>query len=414
MNEPFDPTWCRARFPGLSREVAGRPVVFLDGPAGSQVPQRVVDAMSRYLIETNANHDAVFATSHESDALLAEAHHAVADLVGTDDPDLIVFGANMTTLTLAVSRAIARTWEPGDEVIVTQLEHDANFTPWVLAARDAGAIVRRVAINLDDCTLDLEDLKRKLSDRTRLVAVCCASNAVGTVTPIRKIVRMSHDAGAKVFLDAVHYAPHLAMEADAWDCDFLVCSAYKFFGPHVGVLWGKRESLESLPAYRLRTAPDDLPGRWMTGTQNHEGIVGVLAAIEYVAELGRVISPGAVGRRAALEAAYAAISEYERDLAGHLLRGLERSEGVTVWGNTDPRRLAERVPTVSFTHARHSPLEVAKHLAERGIFVWHGNYYALPVTEALDLEPDGMVRVGLLHYNTAQEIDRLFEALSDL
>jgi cysteine desulfurase family protein (TIGR01976 family) len=394
--------------------MAGRPVVFFDGPAGSQVPHRVIDAIGRYLAETNANHDAVFSTSRESDALLAEAHRAVADLVGAGDPDLIVFGANMTTLTLAISRSIARTWEPGDEVVITQLEHDANFTPWALAARDAGANVQCAAIQPEDCTLDLEDLKGKLSDRTRLVAVCCASNAVGTVTPIREIVQMSHDVGAQVFLDAVHHAPHLAMEADAWDCDYLVCSAYKFFGPHVGVLWAKREHLESLPAYKVRPATDGLPGRWMTGTQNHEGIAGTLAAIEYLAELGRTVSPEASNRRAALVAAYAAISAYERGLTAHLLRGLTECPGVKVWGSSDPRRLDDRVPTVSFTHARHSPLEVAKYLAERGIFVWHGNYYALPVTEALDLEPDGMIRVGLLHYNTAQEIDRLLEALAGL
>jgi cysteine desulfurase family protein (TIGR01976 family) len=394
--------------------MGGRPVVFFDGPAGSQVPQTVVDAVSRYLTETNANHEGVFATSRESDAMLSEAHRAVADLLGTGDPDLIVFGPNMTTLTLALSRAIAQTFEPGDEVAVTQLEHDANFTPWVLAARDSGAAIQCVNIDPQDCTVDLDDLKSKLSGRTRLVAVCCASNAAGTVPPIREITRMAHEVGAQVFLDAVHYAPHMAMDVDAWDCDYVVCSAYKFFGPHLGVLWGKRRLLESLPAYKLRPAPDGLPGRWMTGTQNHEGIAGTLAAIEYLAELGRTAAPEAPNRRAALEAAYTAIGEYERGLSGHLLRGLAQSPEVKIWGITDPDRLQERVPTVSFTHSRHTPLEVANYLAEQGIFVWHGNYYALPLTEALGLEPDGMVRVGLLHYNTAEEIDRLLDALTGL
>lgn len=414
MSKPLDPLWCRRQFPALAREVAGRPAVFFDGPAGSQVPQSVIDAISRYLVETNANHDAVFATSQESDALLREAHHAVADFLGTDDLDLVVFGPNMTTLTLSLSRAIARTWGPGDEVVVTRLEHDANFTPWILAARDAGVTVQYVAIHPEDCTLDLDDLRRKLSSRTRLVAVCSASNAVGTVPPIREIIQMAHGVGAQVFLDAVHYAPHMAMDVDAWDCDYLTCSAYKFFGPHVGVLWGKRELLEGLPAYKLRPAPDELPGRWMTGTQNHEGIAGTLAAIEYLAELGRAVAPEVSNRRAALEAAFAAIGKYERGLAAHLLRGLENMPEVKVWGIRDPHRMEDRVPTVSFTHARYASLAVAEHLAERGIFVWHGNYYALPVTEALGLEPDGMTRVGLLHYNTAEEVDRLLEALAGL
>ncbi len=414
MSKSLDPMWSRGQFPALARQMAGRPVAFLDGPAGSQVPQSVVDAMSSYLVDTNANHEGVFATSRESDAMLGRAHRAVADLLGTDDPDLVVFGANMTTLTLSLSRAIAQTLKPGDEVVVTQLEHDANFTPWVLAARDSGATIQCVAVNREDCTLDLDDLRSKLSGRTKLLAVCSASNAAGTVTPIGEIVQMAHGVGAKVFVDAVHYAPHLAMNVDAWDCDYLVCSAYKFFGPHVGVLWGRGELLDSLPAYKLRPPPDELPGRWMTGTQNHEGIAGTLAAIEYLAKLGRTAVPEASDRRSALEAAYAAISEYERGLAGHLLRGLEELPRVKVWGIKDPGRLRDRVPTVSFTHARHSPLQVAQYLAERGIFVWHGNYYALPLTEALDLEPDGMVRIGLLHYNTIEEVDRLLEVLAGL
>ena len=411
-------TWdahaCREQFPALRRTVHNHPAVYFDGPAGSQVPARVIEAVSRYLAETNANHDAPFATSRESDAILNEAHRAVADFLGTAHADCVVFGPNMTTLTFALSRSLARTWNAGDEVIVTQLEHDANYTPWVLAARDAGATVQRVAIDPDDCTLDLDDFKRKLSRRTKLVAVCCASNAVGTIPPFQDVIRMAHDAGALVFLDAVHYAPHLRMNVGAWGCDFIACSAYKFFGPHVGVLWGRREHLESLPAYKVRPAPDDIPGRWMTGTQCHEGIAGTLAAVEYLADHGRSATTNATTRRGALDAAYTAIETYERALAAELIGALRKVSHVRIWGITDPNRLPERVPTVSFTHERLSPREIAVALGQRGIFVWHGNYYALPLTEALGLEPEGMVRVGLLHYNTPEEIKRLAATLTEL
>lgn len=408
MARSLDVNWCRAQFPALAREVAGQPAVFFDGPAGSQVPQRVIDAVGRYLAETNANGGGAFATSRESDAILAAAHAAIADLLGCNDPDLVAFGPNMTTLTLGLSRALARTWAAGDEVVVTRAEHDANFTPWVLAARDAGATVRYVDIRTDDCSIDLDDLRAKLNGRTRLVAVACASNAVGTIHPFREIIALAHDVGAKVFLDAVHYAPHALIDVTAWDCDFLACSAYKFFGPHVGVLYGKRPWLTDLPAYKLRPAPDGLPGRWMTGTQSHEGIAGTAAAVAYLADLGRTVAPDAADRRSALRAAYAAIAAYERELADHLLRGLRALSAVRVWGPT----AGERVPTVSLTHARLGPREVAQQLGKQGIFVWHGNYYALPLTEALGLEPEGMVRVGLLHYNTHEEIDRLLRALA--
>ncbi len=410
----FDVSWCRARFPALARRVDGQPAVFFDGPAGSQVPRRVVDAMSDYLVGMNANHGGLFETSRRSDALLDEAHRGLAHLVGTADPETVVFGPNMTSLAFALSRSLARTWEPGDEVVVCRLEHDANVTPWVLAARDAGAEVRHVALRRDDCTLDLDDLGAKLGPRTRLVAVGCASNAVGTVNPIERIVGLAHGAGALVFLDAVHYAPHRLMEVDRWGCDFLACSAYKFFGPHVGVLWGRRELLTELPAYKVRPAPDALPGRWMTGTQNHEGIAGALAAVDYLAELGRLFEPGRRGRRGALEAAYRGIAAYERGLCAELLAGLASLPEVTVWGIADPGRWDERVPTVSITHGRLAPEEVARRLASRGIFVWQGNYYALPVTEALGLEPEGMVRIGLLHYNTSEEVERLLAAMGEL
>jgi cysteine desulfurase family protein (TIGR01976 family) len=287
-------------------------------------------------------------------------------------------------------------------------------TPWVLAARDAGATVHHIGIHRPDCTLDLDDLKAKLSSRTCLVAVGCASNATGTINPVGEIIALAHAAGAQVFLDAVHYAPHAAIDVTAWDCDYLACSAYKFFGPHVGLLWGKRELLRMLPVYKLRPVPDTLPDRWMTGTQNHECIAGMLAAIEYLADLGRGVSPGCAHRRQAMLAAFEAIGAHERLLVASLLHGLAGLPSVRIWGITDPRRLHERVPTVAFTHARCSPREVVRHLDRHGIFVWHGNFYALSLTEMLGLEPEGMVRIGLLHYNTSEEVERLVEALAEL
>jgi len=409
----FDVQWCRRQFPALSRRVGGQPAVYFDGPGGSQVPERVIDAIRDYLVGMNANHGGLFQTSRESDALLEEAHRGLADFLGTDDPQTVAFGPNMTSLTFALSRSLAKTWGPGDEILVTRQDHDANVAPWVLAARDAGATVRHVAIHTEDCTLDTDDLAGKLTSRTRLVAVACASNAAGTVNPLEEIVRLAHDAGALVFFDAVHYAPHRLPDVKRWGCDFLVCSAYKFFGPHVGVLWGRRELLTELPAYKVRPAPDGIPGRWMTGTQNHEGIAGTLAAVEYLADLGCTLAPSAPDRRAALEAAYQGIGAYEHDLVAGLLARLAEIPDVRIWGITDPARLDQRVPTVAITHRRLKPRELAEYLAARGIFVWHGNFYALPLTEALGLEPDGLVRIGLLHYNTAGEVERLLAAMRE-
>ena len=407
----LDVSRCRDQFPALSRRIGDRPAVYFDGPAGSQVPQYVVDAIGNYMLTMNANHGGVYQTSRDSDQLLERAHRGLADFLGTDDPGEVVFGPNMTSLTFALSRAMLQTWQAGDEIILSRLDHDANVSPWVLAARDAGATVHHIAINPADCTLDMKDLAAKLSPRTRLVAVGCASNAVGTINPVREIARMAHEVGALVYLDAVHYAPHALIDVGDLDCDFLVCSAYKFFGPHVGILWGRRRLLEELPAYKIRPAPDDIPGRWMTGTQNHECIAGALAAVDYLADLGRSLDAGASGRRAALKTAYRAISAYERDLVQQLIAGLEEIPEVKIWGITDPARLAERVPTLGVTHARLTPIELAQHLADRGIFAWHGNFYALPLTDALGLEPDGMLRIGLLHYNTAEEVDLLLQVL---
>jgi cysteine desulfurase family protein (TIGR01976 family) len=390
-------------------------VAYFDGPAGTQVPQCVIEAISHYLAHTNANHGGLFATSRESDHLLEQAHRGVADLLGVTDPQEIHFGQNMTSLTFALSRALARHWQAGDEIILTRLDHDANFTPWALAARDAGVIVKVVGIDPHDCSLDLEEFHRHLSPRTKLVAVGAASNATGGINPVVKITQAAHAQGAIVFIDAVHYAPHGLIDVAHWNCDFLACSAYKFFGPHVGILWGRRELLERLEAYKVRPAPNSLPGKWMTGTQSHEGIAGTLAAIEYLADIGyELSSTDGLDRRAALKVAFEHITAYESGLSRKLLEGFARLPSVKVWGVQDCQRLAERVPTFSITHTKYTPAQLADLLGKRGLFVWHGNYYAFNLSEALQHEPQGMVRIGAVHYNTSQEIDWLFDVLQEL
>jgi cysteine desulfurase family protein (TIGR01976 family) len=385
------------------------------------VPQRVIDAMIHYLTTCNANHGGAFATSRDSDAILAEAHAAVADLLNAPSADEVVFGPNMTTLTFHLSRALGRTLRAGDEIVVTRMDHDANVTPWVLAARDAGATVRWVNVHPEDCTLDLDDLRRQLTDRTRLVAVCCASNAVGTVNDVHTIGRWAHEAGARIFLDAVHYAPHGPIDVQAWDCDFLACSAYKFFGPHVGVLWGKRALLEELPAYKLRPVPDKVPDRWMTGTQNHEGLAGVTAAIGYIAEVGKgqpsqqKSFPRMKQRARLVHAGLAAIQEYEAGLARMLLEALAGRPRFKVWGITDPKRFSERVPTIAVSTHDHTADALAEFLAAQQVYAWHGNMYALNLSERLGLEVrGGFLRLGLVHYNTLEEIDHLLAALDAL
>lgn len=417
----FDVHYLRQQFPALSRSRKGQTAVYLDGPGGTQVPQRVVDAMVHYLTTCNANHGGVFTTSQESDRILADAHAAMADLFNAASPAEVVFGPNMTTLTLQVTRAIGRTLRPGDEVLVTRLDHDANVTSWELAARDAGATVKYVDIHPEDCTLNLEDLGRQLGPRTRWLALACASNAVGTINDVRTIVRWAHTAGARVFLDAVHYTPHGPIDVQAWDCDLLACSAYKFFGPHVGVLYGKREILAELPVYKLRPVPETLPDRWMTGTQNHEGLAGVAAAVDYLASIGARHSeysaplPTGSGRRLHVHAGMQAIRDYELQLSNQLLEALSQRPRFKVWGLTDPSKLAWRVPTVSLTMADRTPAQIAEHLAAREVYVWNGNMYALLLTERLGLdEQRGFLRIGLVHYNTAEEVGRLVRALDEL
>lgn len=418
---PLDIASLRSQFPALAREQNGQPVAYFDGPAGTQTPQSVADAVAECLLNHNANSGALFATSVEADAILDAGRRAMADLLGASDPDEIAFGSNMTTLTLAASRALSRTWQPGDEIIVSRLDHDANVTPWALAARDAGATVRHIEVNRADCSLDLASFEAALSERTKLVAVGLASNAVGTINPVRDIATKAKAVGALTWIDAVHYGPHGLIDVQEIGCDFLVCSAYKFFGPHVGILWGRRELLESIQPYKLRPSSESLPGRWMTGTQNHEGIAGVTAAVDYLASIGA--DSNSTGgslrsipatRRESLNDAFAQIVQYERELGARLIAGLQQLPNLTIWGIADRDRFHERVPTVSVTHSTLTPDEIATKLARRGLWTWAGNHYALPLTEALGLEPHGTLRIGLVHYNTAEEVDRLLGALAEI
>ena len=408
----FDVQSVRANFPSLKQEQDGRPVVFFDNPGGTQVPEAVMEGMTRYLLHDNANHGGAFGTSRRSDAMLEEAHRAMADMVGASSPAEIVFGPNMTSLTFTLSRALGRWIKPGDDIVVTRLDHDANISPWMLLARDTGATLRWVDFRTEDCTLDMNDMERQISSRTKIVACAYASNSVGTINDVETVTQMAHHSGALVFIDAVQYAPHGLIDVRALDCDFLACSAYKFFGPHEGVLYGKYDLLDRLPAYKVRPAKDRPPHKFETGTQNHEGIAGTLAAVDYLASLSGISD---VPRRAHLDAAMKRIQEYEHRLTTRLLDGLGQVKGLRIFGIGDPARVGERVPTVAFRIDGFHPRRVAEHLAGKGIFVWDGNYYALAVTERLGLEDKGgMVRVGLVHYNTEEEVDRLLEALNAL
>ncbi|HZL83934.1 MAG TPA: cysteine desulfurase-like protein [Candidatus Krumholzibacteria bacterium] len=412
MSLNFDVTRVREHFPSVIRP---RAPIYFDNPAGTQVTGAVADGVRDYLLFDNANHGGAFATSTRSNAMVNETRAAMADFLGANSPDEIVFGPNMTTLTYGLSRALGRTLRPGDEIVVTRLDHDSNIAPWV-ALEECGAVVRWVDVHTEDCTLDFESLAAVLGPRTKLVAVGLASNAVGTVNDVSRIVRMAHAVDARVFVDAVHFAPHGPIDVAELDCDFLSCSVYKFFGPHLGVLWGRRELLERLPAYKVRSAPDAPPDRFETGTQNHEGIAGTLEALHYLEWLGNELAPAPVHtRRARLLAAMHGIRARERELSHALLQGLQAVPGLRIFGITDPDRMGDRVPTFSFTLAQRTPLEVATHLASRDIQAWNGNHFAMTIMETLGLEQSGgTVRVGAVHYNTHEEIDLLVQALHAL
>jgi cysteine desulfurase family protein (TIGR01976 family) len=401
----------RERFPGLHREVNGRPVVFADAPGGSQVPGTVVEAMVSYLRRTNANAHGAFATSQETDDVIEGAHRAAADLLNAD-PDEVVFGPNATTLLFAISRSIARTLEPGDEVVVTRLDHDANVRPWVLAAEDAGATVRWVDVREDDVTLDAGSFAAALSERTKVVAFTLASNAVGTITPAAELTRLVRErTDAIVACDGVHLAQHRRIDVREIGADLVACSPYKIFGPHLGILFGRREVLSSLRPYKVRPAEDALPFAFETGTQNHEGFAGWIAAVGYLASLGT----GGTRREALADAFERAIVPWEADVSRRFLDGLASIPRVRLFGIDGEDRVDERTPTFAIRVGDQHPAETAKTLAERGVYVWDGNYYALEIMERLGLEDSGgAVRVGFCHYNTHAEVDRVLDELESI
>ena len=410
----FDVEALRSEFPALALEQDGRPVAYFDGPGGTQVPQRVIDAIAGYYRTSNANDGGAFVTSERSDASTHDAHAAVADLVGAASPDEIKFGANMTTLTFHLSRSLGATMNAGDEIVVTTLDHEANVSPWRRLAEDRGLVVRTVDIRPDDVTLDLEGLEAVLGARTRLVAVGYASNAVGTINPVREIVARAHEIGALTWIDAVHYAPHGPIDVRALGTDFLVTSVYKWFGPHLGAVYGRANVLDRLPDYKVRPAHD----RFETGTQNFEAIAGAGAAVDYLASVGeRFGEGGAAGssRRARIVAGMRAIQAWEAGLGERLLRGLAGIPGVRIHGIADPARIAERTPTVAITIAGTTPRAAAEALGRQGIFTWDGDFYAQALIERLELaDSGGVLRLGIVHYNTPAEIDRLLEAVEGI
>ena len=395
----------RARFPALERTHGGTPVAYFDGPGGTQVPRAVVEAMSDYLYHHNANTHWLYPTSVETDAAIADARAALADFLNAS-PDEIAFGQNMTTLTFHLARALGRGWGAGDEVVVTELDHQANVAPWRALEQDRGITIRVARMLPESGELDLDDLARLLGPRTRLVAVGAASNAVGTITDVARVARMAHDAGALVFVDAVHYAPHALVDVRALDCDFLACSAYKFYGPHIGVLYGRRALVERLDVPKLLPAPDAAPERLETGTLSHESMVGAAAAVDFLAGLGR-----GENRRERLHDAFAGLDERAKALSRRLWDGLREIPGVRTYGPPPGR---PRTPTISFAMRGRTSDDVARALAPRALFVSSGDFYATTVVERLGHAADGLVRVGCACYTTMDEIERLLDGVRDL
>ena len=403
----FDVQAVRQQFPALSERFDGKPAVFFDNPGGTQVHESVIRAMTDYMTRRNANTHGVFATSRRSDIVIDDARQAAADLLGAT-PAEIVFGNNMTSLTFALGRSLAAEFGPDDEIVVTRLDHDANVAPWMMLAEDTGAQVRWADVDIETCTLDMDHVQSLINERTRLVAVGYASNAVGTINDVKTIIGWAKAVGAYSYIDAVQYAPHGLIDVKALDCDFLACSAYKFFGPHVGIQYGKRQHMERLRAYRVRPAGEELPGKWETGTKNHEGLAGTAAAIDYIAGLGVAYGGAAANapRRAKLAAAWPVVAEYEQQLLDRLITGLKSIPRVRIYGITSRMEWEKRVATVSIRKEGLTPEALATKLAEQNIFVWNGNFYALSISERLGVEQSGgLVRIGLAHYNTIEEVD---------
>jgi len=411
----LDPEAIRAPFPALDVTDDGVARVYLDNPAGTQVAQRVVDAMSHCMLHASANMGGYFRTSVEVGDIVADAQQAMADFLNAPSADEIIFGQNMTSLTFHVSRSIGRQLRAGDEIILSRMDHDANVEPWALLARDCGLTIRWLPFDTETFEFDLRELEKLINERTRLVCVCAASNLTGTVNDVETLCRIARDAGAWTYIDAVQSAPHMVNDVQAFGCDFLVCSPYKFFGPHQGVLWGRREILEGLEPYKVRPAPAEIPWCFSPGTASHEGMAGTAAAVEYFAWIGEAMAGGQGDRRQKVRAGMSAIAGYEQTLAKHLVRGLQSLAGITVHGITAADAMSRRGPTVAFTHERRAPDEIARALAEANIFAWSGHNYAVEVAKSLGIyESGGAVRVGPVHYNTTAELDRLFEVLEGI
>jgi cysteine desulfurase family protein (TIGR01976 family) len=411
----FDLDAVRAQFPALALTDNGKRRIYFDNPAGTQVPQTVIDAMSRCLLEANANVGGKFETSNRADAVVAGARAAMADLLNAPSPEEIVFGQNMTTLTFHVSRSLGKLFAAGDEIIVTRMDHDANVWPWVMLARDLGLEIRYLPFDTQTYEFDLDELDALLSARTRLVCFGGASNLTGTINDVQSICAKARAAGALTYVDGVQSVPHIPTDVQAIGCDFLVCSSYKFFGPHQGILWGRRDLLERLEPYKLRPAPGRVPECFETGTQSHEGFAGITAAVDYLAWIGETMAGVTVGRPAALRAAMSLVFEYEKTLGAQLLEGLASIDGITVRGITAHDALDRRVPTVSFTHDRLAPGRIAQALIDENIFVWSGHNYAVELAGALGLlDSGGVLRVGPMHYNSVEEIEALLEVLRQL
>jgi cysteine desulfurase family protein (TIGR01976 family) len=413
VNMTFDVDEIRSHFPALESGDA-----FFDGPGGTQVPQESIDAVNHYYKFANANLHGAFITSRRTDETTQEARCAMADFLNAPSEKEIIFGANMTTLTFSLSRALGQTLSSGDEIIVTRLDHDANISPWV-ALQEAGAVIRWIDIHHEDCTLDLKSFENMLCEKTKIVAFGYASNLFGTVNDANKIIAAAHQLGAMTFVDAVHYAPHASIDVQALDCDFLVCSAYKFFGPHLGALYGKYDHLDRLNAFKVRPSGDMPPDKFETGTQNFEGQAGTTAALNFLATIGKKYAAdhssyfeAFEGRRLSLKTAMAAIETYEMDLFAYLINHLKEISGLKIYGIVDQRRFQERVPTVAFRIEGHTPRGIAEQMAADNIYVWDGHCYALEPVKQLGLEEiGGVVRVGLSLYNTKQEVDRLIAVL---
>lgn len=402
----------RKQFPSLEISDKNGRHYYFDNPAGTQVPQVVIDRMSDCMVNASANVGGYFSSSLQAAEIAASARRAMADLLNAQSTDEVVFGQNMTSLTFHISRSIGRFLKPGDEIILTRMDHDANIEPWRLLARDCDLSIRWLPFETENFEFDLDKFEELLSSRTRLVCVGAASNLTGTVNDVDKICELTRDAGGWSYVDGVQSAPHILTDVRKTACDFFVCSAYKFFGPHQGILWGRREVLEQLAPYKVRPAPDSLPWSFEPGTQSHEGMAGTAAAVDYLASLS-----GEIGseRREQLESAYEWIFGHEQRLARRLIDGLKEFEGVRICGISHPDAMLRRVPTVSFTHARHQPADIVRRLSAMNIFAWSGHNYAIEAARLLGIEESGgVVRIGAVHYNTLDEVDLVLDALESI